>query len=407
MSARRMNVDRIRGSGGEAQFTSASGQILVIVAGGLLVLIAMVGLIIDGGHAWGQQRKTQNSADGVAMAGAAVVQQWLADSASTLDAGDVGCAVEAAAAAHVIGLERAEFTNHTGNLLSPSVEVPACGSAVPIPGGAQGVKATASEDFDTFIIRSVGFATLTATAEATAVVGTPAGICAAADGCMVLPVTFPRTVDTCDGTSTRIIGESEWVIQPENAVLTDSNLSIVPLCKKGPGAVGWLDFGCGNLSDHITNPCNTFIPIPAWLDTSPGNPNCCEGELNAYTGVSPGVPEEEDLVVYIPIHDYTCEHDLADPQPTSACSTHPDWSGNGNNFHYHVPYWVGFKLDGAFVQGNDRECNELPGSPFAGGNGATGCLKGWFVSKVTAPGAVTTGPINPGDPVALAITLIR
>lgn len=402
-----MNVNKARRFVGNRRDASASGQILVIVAGGLLVLIAMVGLIIDGGHAWGQQRKTQNSADGVAMAGTAVIQEWLADAASTLDAGDVGCAVEAAADAHGIALETAEFTNSSGNLLSPSVEVPACGAAVGMPGGAQGVKATASEDFDTFIMQSIGMASLTATAEATAVVGSPSGICPASEGCAVLPVTFPRTVDTCDGTNTRIVGESEWVIQPEGATLDASNLSIVPLCKKGPGAVGWLDFGCGNLANHITNPCNQFIPIPAWLDTSPGNPNCCETELEAYTGNTAGVPEAEDLVVYVPIHDYTCSHDLADPQPTSACSSYPDWSGNGNNFHYHIPYWVGFKLDGAFVQGSDAPCNELPGSPFSGGNGATGCLKGWFVSKVTAPGPITIGPINPGDPVALAITLIR
>lgn len=383
------------------------GQILVIVAGGLLVLIAMVGLIIDGGHAWGQQRKTQNSADGVAMAGTAVIQEYLSDAASTADGGDVGCAVETAAEAHGIALEKAEYTSAEGNLFSPTVLVPACGSGDAIPAGSQGVKATASEDFDTYLMQVVGFDTLTATAEATAVVGTPAGVCPASEGCAVLPVTFPRTVDTCDGTNTRIIGESEWTILEEGATLDASNLSIVPLCKKGPGAVGWLDFGCGNLSNHITNPCNQYIPIPAWLDTSPGNPNCCETELDAYTGAAPGVPEAEDLVVYVPIHDFSCTDDLADPQPIEDCPSYPAWSGNGDNFHYHIPYWVGFKLDGAFVQGSDTECNEAPGSPFAGGNGATGCLKGWFVSRVSVPGPIVVGTINQGDPVALAIALIR
>jgi hypothetical protein len=386
---------------------SAPGQILVVVAAGMLVVIAMVGLVIDGGHAWGQQRRTQNSADGVAMAGTAIVQQWLADPSAGMDGGDVGCAVEAAATAHEIALERAEYTDHSGNLLDPAVHVPACGAAGQIPAGAQGVKATASEEFETFLMRAVGFPTLTASAEATAVVGTPAGVCPASEGCPVLPVTFPRTVDTCDGTSTRIIGESEWLILDEETPLDASNLSIVPLCKKGPGAVGWLDFGCGNLADHITSPCNQYIPIPAWLDTSPGNPNCCEGELRAYTGSQAGVAEEEDLVVQVPIHDFSCSTDLADPQPIENCPSYPSWSGNGDNFHYHIPYWVGFKLDGAFVQGSDRECNEAPGEPFAGGNGATGCLKGWFVSKVTAPGGVIIGPINPGDPVALSITLVR
>ncbi|HET9416322.1 MAG TPA: hypothetical protein VFP30_02155, partial [Candidatus Limnocylindria bacterium] len=243
--------------------------------------------------------------------------------------------------------------------------------------------------------------------EAIAVVGTPAGICPAVDGCAVLPVTFPRTVDTCDGTNTRIIGLDEWTILDEDEPLTATNLSIVPLCKKGPGAVGWLDFGCGNLAAHITNPCNQFIPIPAWLDTSAGNPNCCADELDAFTGATPGVPETQDLVVQIPIHDFTCSSDVPDPQPITSCGTYPTWSGNGTNFHYHIPYWVGFKLDGAFVSGSDAECNQLPGGPFSGGNGATGCLKGWFVSKTTSPGAIITGPINPGDPVALAISLVR
>ena len=44
------------------------GQVLVIVAGALVALIAMVGLVIDGGYAWGQQRDTQNGADAAAKA---------------------------------------------------------------------------------------------------------------------------------------------------------------------------------------------------------------------------------------------------------------------------------------------------------------------------------------------------
>ena len=108
-------------------------------------------------------------------------------------------------------------------------------------------------------------------------------------------------------------------------------------------------------------------------------------------------------MVYVPIHDNTCGTKPADSDPVCPGG---NWTGNGNNVHYHIPYWVGFKLDGAFTQGNDAECNQLPGAPFSGGNGATGCLKGWFVSKVIAPGPISTVVINPGDPVALAIALI-
>jgi hypothetical protein len=250
---------------------------------------------------------------------------------------------------------------------------------------------------------------MTARADATAVVGVVENVCPASEGCGVLPVTFPRTTDTCDGTNRRVIGEDEWQILDEEAgdVLDASNLVIMPLCKKGPGAVGWLDFGCGNLANHITNPCNDEIPIPSWEQTHPGNPNNLEDELGAFTGPTAGVAEDADLVVRVPIHDFSCNHDVPDPDPIEDCGTYPTWSGNGNNFWYHVPYWAGFKLDGAFVGGGDAECDEAPGSPFAGGNGATGCLKGWFVAIYEAPGPIVIGPIAPGTSEPTGVVLVN
>ena len=131
------------------------------------------------------------------------------------------------------------------------------------------------------------------------------------------------------------------------------------------------------------------------------------GADNDYAGTQPGVAEEADEVLYVPIHDFTCRHDVADHLPTTSCSTYPTWSANGSNLHYHVPYWAGFKLDNAFVGGDDDECDDGPGSPPAGGNGATGCLKGWFVDLVESPGPITIGPINPGDPVTTGIMLVN
>ena len=66
-----MNLDRYRGGRSDA------GQVLVIVAVGMVAFIAMVGLVIDGGNAWGQQRETQNGADSAAKAGTTVIQQML------------------------------------------------------------------------------------------------------------------------------------------------------------------------------------------------------------------------------------------------------------------------------------------------------------------------------------------
>lgn len=386
----------------------ARGQVLVIVAVGMIVFISMVGLVIDGGNAWGHQRGTQNAADSAAKAGAVVVQEFLGGGA--VDGDDVACAVEAAADANGSSVESAEYTNHEGTPYSPSAAVGACGSGGAIPSGAQGVKATATEDFDTFLMGVIGFDQVTARADATAVVGPVGEVCAPSAGCAILPVTFPRTLDTCDGTNSRIVGQGDWqLIDPELTPLTATNLVNVPLCTTGPGSVGWLDFGCGNLAQTITQPedCDLTFPIPAWLDTQTGNVNALETELNDFAGTQPGVAEDADTVLWVPIHDFTCREDVADHLPTTSCPTYPTWSSSGNNLHYHVPYWAGFKLDNAFVGGNDDECDEAPGSPPAGGNGATGCLKGWFVDIREAPGTITTGVVNPGDPVTTGILLVN
>src|ERR687895_2370317 len=84
------------------------GQVLVIVAGGLLVIVGMVGLVIDGGYAWGRQRETQNGADSISKAGSVVILQWLDGEAK--DAGDVGCAVERLAEEMDVDLEDVQFT---------------------------------------------------------------------------------------------------------------------------------------------------------------------------------------------------------------------------------------------------------------------------------------------------------
>lgn len=384
---------------------SESGQILVIVAVGMVAFVAMVGLVIDGGYAWGQQRATQNAADAAAKAGTSVIQRMLTGASVTGD--DVACATADAATDNGVALEAAEYTEHDGT--PTGVDVGSCGSGGAIPSGAQGVLATTSQDFDTFLMQIVGLTDLTARADATAVVGRIEGICAAEDGCGILPVTFPRTADTCDGTSRRVVGEDEWrLLNEENGdVLSAANLAIMPLCKKAPGAVGWLDLGCGNLANHITNPCNDEIPIPSWIQTNPGNPNNLEDELEAFTGPNPGVPEPEDLIVRIPIHDYTCSQERDDDDPITDCPSYSAWSGNGNNVHFHIPLWAGFKLDGAYVGGADPECNQLPGSPFSGGNGGLGCLKGWFVAIYTAPGAIVIGPIPPGSAEVTGIVLVN
>lgn len=390
------------------------GQVLVIVAMGMVAIVAMVGLVIDGGYAWTRQRDTQNGADAVAKAGTVVIQQYLAGDSPAPTDFDVACAAEAAAASNGVVIEAAEYTDFQGEPLSPAVAVGTCaGVGIPIPVGAQGVKARTSETFETFLVSVIGFPQLTTEADAIAVVGALDAIGGA------LPVTFPETSSTCDRVSPvdftirQDDGDGTWepyeIIDEADADLT--NIAIVPLCDIAPGSVGWLDWGCGqNLSNSITDPCEVLIPIPAWVQTQTGNVNALETELNLFAGNIAGTPEAEDSVVALPVHDFTCDQDIPDADPVTDCPSHPTWSGMGNLLHYHIPYWIGFKLDGAFTGGNDPECAAPPGSPELDNPdppGKVGCLKGWFVDQFAAPGPITIRSIGTGDDALLTVTLIN
>ncbi len=194
--------------------------------------------------------------------------------------------------------------------------------------------------------------------------------------------------------------------------------SIIPLCSTGPGAVGWLDLGpqCGNLSSEITDPCNVSLPIPTWIHTKPGNVNSLDGELNTFAGPQLGVAD--DSLVLIPINNNTCDSnpntDGLPPDPTADDPNCPgngnasgNGQGNGSNFYYHIPKFATFMLDRAYTSGgNPPDCNSAPGAPLSGGNGATGCLKGWFIDYIYQ-GPVGPGASGPQDPGAIGIQLIR
>ena len=368
-------------------------------------MIAMVGIVVDGGYAWGQQRQAQNGADAMANAGATVIAQSLKGVTPTKTSGDVGCAVEAVATLNRSQNAVSYYTDVQGNLLSPLAQVPACGDTSLIPSSAQGVKAKGERSFDTFLAKVVGITRLTASAEATAVAGLLTRTCTATSGCGLLPVTFPLTLTSCDGTNQQIqIGGTQWpLVTPETANAT--NEVIVPICSSGPGAVGWLDFGCRpNLAETITNPCpNYSFPLPTWLHTEPGNTNSLDNELNSmFAGPQLGVAD--DGIATIPINVNTCNTDPGPSQPTCPGG---NGSGNGNNFYYYIPRVASFMVDQVYTSGgNSPECNTGPGGPAIGGNGATGCFKGWFIAYLEE-GPVGPGATGPQDPGVIGIQLIR
>ncbi len=361
----------------------SGGQALVIMVFALTGMLLMTALIIDGGNAWAQQRGTQNAADSAALAGATVMVQNLggatkSDGTSFTNA-DVLSAVEAA-----LGANSADFTSARYVGWDQSDLGPVGNDNGAIPTDAAGVSVVGGRNFNTYVAGLAGLTSLSTTATATALAGTLTGICAAEDGCGLLPITFSINTTTCTGNGNIVIGSDIWpIISLDDAKAdqgTGAHEAIYPTCKVGPGGVGWLDFGCGNLADQISNPCNASFDIPTWIHTNPGNPNNVEDELNAYAG----------QVVLIPLFDGTCRS-VPDTGQLADCSD----PGNGNNLYYHIPYFVAMLLDHAYIQGNNHpQCNSAPGQPPVGGNGSNGCLKGWFV-KYVIQGPV--GPVNPSD----------
>src|SRR4029453_6453580 len=55
----------------------AEGQILVIAAGAMVAIVVMVGLVIDGGAVYAQQRLAQNGAEGISTAATLVIAENL------------------------------------------------------------------------------------------------------------------------------------------------------------------------------------------------------------------------------------------------------------------------------------------------------------------------------------------
>ncbi|MBI3748592.1 MAG: Tad domain-containing protein [Chloroflexi bacterium] len=422
------------------------GQTLVIFVMSLFAIMAMVGLVIDGGNAYAQQRSTQNGSDAAAEAGATMlIRNVMAAAAggsvltsAQLDNAVLGAANRSAAGHNLQpfdpgtpGNSTAYYTDILGNLLTPagatttstgaaaivgSGSVPSCATNC-VGGRAAGVRADGSKSFGTLIARAIGISTLTASSTATAVGGyAPPTNCSAPEGCALLPVTFATNAGTCTGNNSSAFGTVPWP-WPVQAPYGAANESILAVCGTAQGAFGFLDFGCApNLAQQISNPCAT-ISFPTWLQTQPGNTNAVENALNAYAGSAATVGTYEDgvdQIVYIPFFDAICSARNAPANNTVIdTSTYPgvcagNNPGGGNNIYYHVVYFLGFALDRAYVQGNNNPaCNAAPGSPVPGGNGGTGCLKGWGTVVAQGPGTVTSNPGQGGPGTPLRIQLIK
>jgi hypothetical protein len=371
------------------------GQALVVMVLAMVTVVAGLGVIIDGGNAWAQQRITQAGTDAAAEAGAMVLAQHLAGASAPVPGWDgaVSAAVTGAAANNGATVDVAYYTDICGTLLradgtkasGPSTAAVVGAGVLPtnnntnpdcpagVVGPVAGVQVGASRPFGTFVSGVIGITSLTATTSATAVSGLLQGSCSAASGCIVLPVTVPVTVVTCAANGKAELTATPW---PKDTRV------IVPLCKDNPGNVGWLDWtpkggGASELEASILHPDNPPIDLPSWrYVTQTGDPNSqkIEDALNSYAG----------QIVLFPLFDLTCgaDPDLSQTKvaPDYGCG---DVGGTGSNQWYRFPAFAAFQLEHAFISGSNKAACDT-------GNGATSCLIGKFVDFITV------GTVGPG-----------
>lgn len=365
--------------------TRPHGQILVLFALGLLVMVAGVALIVDGGNAYAQQRSVQNGSDAAANAGADQIAQQLAGLVRT-DA-DVEAAVSAVSDANTI-MSSAYYTNvtgepidDTGTVVSAALAKPV-GSGGAIPPNAQGVHVAGDRAFGTTFARVIGISSFTASAEALAITGKVIGG-------EFLPVIFPINITDCSGNGSLGLPKDQWpVAQPGNPPSHPVGTEyIVPLCKTGGGSFMVLDLDGinNNCDDEVLHPKHIeFESFPTVVDSDNGN-NCAKQMADAVNSL-------HGHTVMVPICD------------NNECNT-----SGGSNAQYHVAgvvsFWIDYMSDSNNPNNSDCQTHTNPDGQLLqtiAGNGSSSCIAGWFVRFITS-GPVGAGPIGNADTIGIQL----
>jgi Flp pilus assembly protein TadG len=235
------------------------GAVLVFLAISLVSLVAITGLVIDGGRAYGERRQMQNASDSSAMAATRQLDLYLTGQST-----DASLIKEAALdTAETNGASRADVTcdlvAFDRTVLAPCPTT----AAIPEPtkSSAAGVRVTTQQTQDTFFMKVVGTDDFTANADATAQIGRPGGsFVAPFVVCGTAPGHIPQLL-LPDATSS-----TGFMV---NAAAIGVEYSIYGNDIKNNGR------DCGNPSSSFRGNVNTggTYPLPGEWDTDTGNKN--------------------------------------------------------------------------------------------------------------------------------------
>jgi hypothetical protein len=363
------------------------GQILAIAAGGFMVLIAIVALVLEGGTMILNRRDAQNAADIASVAGTRIVALHYTDtpvSGTVYDQADVWDAIEAS-----VGVNNCITTGSTPCIWDAVFVGNPSGTGLtdlgtlsdtssPIPTSALGVRVGVTREPVAFFGRALGYENWPVSTNATAIASSggsfPAGV--------LLPIALcgwsSPSPNDCGQATGPAPGNSFAYQHGQRISLTDG--------KDAPGGFGWLSWdgsnSAGALANSLCNPNNPPFSLDSpfdapgapignlfgthpgdgetWFPIDPGKSNsssvraCLDGWIEA--GVERGTQ------VLVPIYDMVV--------------------GNGNNAQYHLT-----GVAAVILQSRDQPAVDNIEAVFVE-----------YYSLTDIPGGLGTQPPIPGQP---------
>jgi hypothetical protein len=233
--------------------SSERGQVLAIVAGGMITLIVFVGLVIDTGVAFRERRIAQNVSDLAAIAGLRILAANYLDPVANETGTDVYNAIDASARFNGCAdpcTWTAQYVKPDGTGTWSELDDVVDSGAIPL--GAQGVRVTTDRHPGTFFVRVLGMNEWEVSTEATAMTSQlgspPSGV--------LMPIAM---------------FDADYEAGQEYT-LTNGY--------EGPGNFGWLSWlGSTSeqvLGDSICHPDNPTFEFPHWFDGSTGTKNASD-----------------------------------------------------------------------------------------------------------------------------------
>ena len=436
-----------RSAGSTPRERRESGQAIVVMVGAILLAVALVATIVDGGNVFAQQRVTQNGVDAAAEAGAVLLAERLSGATTPSGGWDlnISARILQVAASNNIDVQAAYYTDICGiplkadgsasidsdtrvEDLESSLQV-GNGSHV-LPGGTAtapdcpnrlvgpvaGVMVIGRKQFAAYVAGAIGINSFEVRTRATAVAGYLQSYCDATEGnyCALLPVAFPTSIIMCNGSNKPSDTGVPWSF---------GVVYKIPLCQASPGNIGYLDWdppngGTGEVVCSILTADNPAIDLPSWqYVTATGNSNGGGGSCSM--SIEDAIRTYNGKTVLVPQFDLTCNpaHNGTPDSSSPAVITAPnygcpagDLGGSGTNQWYRMPSFAFLQLcsptlagcgglQGAYISGNNSATCDT-------GNGATSCLVARFV-HIMAPGTVGAGVGSGTGNQAIGVQLIK